>query len=227
MTRKPQTKTDGNLTHDNTKNALTDDEVKALTFQHKKRYQAALAAKKAAAAEFLNVTKLAKAELGDHAVKDIKDLVAIEENENAETDAKVEIERKMRIYRWAGLPIGHQTDMFTPDLRPIAEKAYEEGKNAGLNGEVCQPPHGGGTEAYHEYVRGWHDGQAALASLIKKKDAAEAPLIVTPTDDDGSGDDFDDAADGVEAAEASDGGDWPDDRDVEANAEEREPAEVL
>lgn len=233
--KKAAAKTTGNLTHDNTKNALTDDEIKALTLQHVKKYKAALAAKKAAAAAFLNATKLAKAELGDHAIKDIKDLIAIEENENAEADAKAELERKMRIYRWAGLPMGYQGDMFAPDIRPLAERSYEEGKTAGLAGEACRPPHDAGSEAHQEYVRGWHEGQAALASMIKKKEAVEAPLVAAAADEaDGGADEFDEAADDTaepegeaERAAVDDGAPWPDDADVAAVAAEREPAEAI
>jgi hypothetical protein len=57
---------------------LTDDEQRALFFQHKKNYQRDLAAKKAADAALKNTCKKAKAECGDNAVANIKDAIEFE-----------------------------------------------------------------------------------------------------------------------------------------------------
>lgn len=232
----------GDLEHDTRNEPLTDDEIKALTFMHVKRYRDALAAKKSAAAAFLSATKLAKSELGDTAIADIKQIIAAEDDEDYEAKLQAEVERKARVARWLGLKIGTQEDMFSSSASlPVAEKAYEDGKTAGLKGEVLAPPHGSGTEAYGEYVRGWHDGQAALTSLIKKK---ETPNLIKGDDGEESDTDvFDDAAEGSDLMDsgtseplgegevgASVPGDtevgppqWPDDGDISA----REDAEEI
>lgn len=213
----------GDLQHDNTRNEpLTDDELHALTLQHKKKYEAALAAKKRTAAELLGVTKLIKAELGDTGLKDIKDLIAADSEDDYEEKFQAELERKARLARWAGLSVGAQADLFDfGAVKPgVAERAFEDGKRAGLAGEVCKPPLDGGGEGHNEYVRGWHEGQASNMSLIKKTDAKEAPLIVSTDREDNGVDEFDEAA-SVEDDDIDDR--WPDDRDIES----REPAEAL
>lgn len=141
---------------------LTDDQRQALFFQHRKQYSTLLAAKKAADAALKNACKLAKAELGDDAIDSIKDAILLETPEG-EAELKARIERQMRVARWMGLPVGAQADLFGEDRTPAADKAFADGKRAGLAGETARPPHDPSTEQYRRWLSGHAEGQAVLA----------------------------------------------------------------
>lgn len=216
----------GDLRHDNTRNEpLTDDEIHALTLQHKKKYESALAKKKAADADLKVVCKVLKSDLGDHGLKDIKDMIAAEES-GFDEKFQAELERKARLARWLGMDIGAQADLFDfGAVKPgVAERAYEDGKRAGLAGQECKPPFDGGSEGHQRFVEGWHVGQSHNLSLIKKKEAEEVPLIVNEDRENNGVDELDAAAD---ADDGDEGAPWPDDVAVEAANAEREPAEQL
>jgi hypothetical protein len=162
---------------------LTDDEKRALLIQHKGLYERSLAAKKAADAEFKNVCKKAKAECGKDAVADIKDAIALNEP-GGRAAIEAEIARKHRVARWMGLPVGAQPIMFEEtDRRPAVDIAYDNGKAAGMAGDVCQPPHDPSVPQYQRWMEGWHDGQEILASAFKKLEPLDVPSE-TPNDAD-------------------------------------------
>lgn len=201
---------------------LTDDELHALTLQHKKKYESALAKKKAADADLKNVCKVLKSDLGDSGLKDIKDMIASEED-GFDERFQAELERNARLARWLGLDIGAQADLFSDfgGAKPgVAERAFEDGKRAGLAGEECKPPFNGGSEGHQKYVEGWHKGQADLAGLIKKTEVKEVPLIVGEEQQDNGVDELDAAA---ESGDQDEDDRWPDDDQIE----QREEAETL
>lgn len=115
-------------------------------------------------------------------------------------DDKEMIERRRReqqIAKWLAHPIGTQPDMFEePDRRPIEDKAYEEGKIAGMEGKGCSPPYD--AVPGQKWVEGWHDGLTANRSLFQKKEEPQSPAPTQPEA-------FDDAlpGEGEEAAEAT------------------------
>lgn len=147
---------------------LTEDQRIALTFVHKRAYEAALAVKKKADAELKNVCKLAKAELGADAVDTIKDMIALE-TEEGEKRHKAEIERRLRAAKWMGLSFGAQGGLFdVADMTPAVEKAYANGKRDGLAGNPQNNPHDPSVPQHGEYLRGWHDGQSVLAQGFRK-----------------------------------------------------------
>ena len=84
---------------------LTDAEQQALFFQHKRFYEASLAKKKAADADFRNVCKKAKSELGDFGVLQIKTAVKLESDDGSEK-IQAEMEAMVQAARWLGMPIG-------------------------------------------------------------------------------------------------------------------------
>lgn len=206
---------------------LTDDELHALTLHHKKQYESALATKKKAASSFLEVTKKIKAELGSAGLLDIKDMLSSESEDDFEEKIQSELERKARLARWLGLDVGTQIDLFGESSGvkpPLAERAYEDGKRAGLAGEICKPPFDTGGEGHQKYVEGWHFGQSIKASQIKKTDAKEVPLIVNEDREVSGVDEFDAAATGDE--DEDDETPWPD-SEAESSEDAREPAEAL
>lgn len=147
---------------------LTDDEKRALFFQHKRIYELALAAKKQADSALKNVCKKAKAECGNDAVSDIKDAIAFEGDDGREKFT-AEIERKHRVARWLGLPVGSEPSFFEAvDRAPSEDAAYDEGKRAGMAGEIRRPPHDPSVPQYDRWLTGWSDGQQILASAFNK-----------------------------------------------------------
>ena len=140
--------------------ALTDDERRALTLHHKAKYEAADALVEKAKADRTAIADLAKSDLGKGALADIKDLIL------ASTDKKMKalVERTMRLARLAGLKVGTQTNLF----EPVVDYA-DQGKVAGMEGQVCQPPSTLSAEASQKWIGGWHDGQSVLMGAFKKK----------------------------------------------------------
>lgn len=164
---------------DRKNSALTDDEMRALLFIHKREYEDALAAKKEADAHFKNICKAAKAECGKNAVADIKGLIALESPEG-EAALREEIERQLRIARWAGAPMGTQFQFFEAPS-PAVDQAYENGKVAGFKGETMHPPHAPSVPQYQRWIDGWHEAQAVLGSGFRDK-------LVLPDADEGEDD---------------------------------------
>lgn len=211
----------GNLSHDNTTNELSDDQRHALTASWKGKYAAALAAKKTADANLKNVAKQAKSELGDNALADIKDLIAADEDENYEAKFVAELERRARIARWAGLEVGTQASLFDiGNTAPgLAEKAFNDGKRAGIDGQVLKPPHDAGSEAYNEYVRGWHEGTAIRTTTLREQEEGGNILLRPSENESSEPDELDHAADDGSGSEEV----WQDD---EAIADREKPEEI-
>jgi ribosome modulation factor/uncharacterized protein (UPF0335 family) len=85
--------------------------------------------------------------------------------------------REARVAAWFNHPIGTQPDLFSdePDRTPSVDKAYEDGKIAGMEGRSCEPPTHLGQEQNQSWIRGWGDGQELLAvkGFSPLSDAAE------------------------------------------------------
>jgi hypothetical protein len=153
---------------------LTEDQRIALTFLHKKAYTTALAVKKQADADLKSVARLAKAELGEDGLANIKDMIALE-SEEGEKKLKAQIERQLRVAKWMNVPFGAQGALFDAvDRTPAVDKAYANGKRDGLAGEPQHNPHDPSTAQYKKYLEGWQDGQAVLAQGIRPPTPIEA-----------------------------------------------------
>lgn len=151
---------------------LTDDERASLTFNHKRAYVVALAAKKKTDAALKQVAKLAKAELGDDAVPDIKSIIELE-TEEGEAKLKAEVERRIKVARWMGLPVGVTGNLFDAvDRTPAVDRATAKGKRDGLAGEPCRPNHDPSTPQYTGYMTGYQEGQKIMFAI---KPMAPAP----------------------------------------------------
>jgi hypothetical protein len=158
-------------------NKLTDDELRTLAFQHRDKYAKALAGKKKADADFKNVCKGAKAEMGAGAVEIIKDLIALEDPEG-EATIRAELARRADAMRWAGLPLGTQLAMqlAEPDRTPAVDSARDEGKKMSAEGLPAKPPYDPSTPQYGAFMNGYAEHQAVLASTIGRGNGeAEAP----------------------------------------------------
>lgn len=161
-----------------TKVELTDEQRQALFFQHKRGYQNALAKKKEQDAAFKNACKQARAELGRDVIKSIKLAIDLE-SEGGDEVLRAEIERQLEVARWMNLPFGQQAELFTDvtDPRPATERAFSEGKKAGMEGRPNKPPHAPDVPQYKEWIRGWQEGQAAIFKIGKTPPpGATAPI---------------------------------------------------
>lgn len=181
MGRKKQTdiedslaKTTGGAGLGHNKPQLSDDERRALTLHHKRLYEAADALVEKAKAERTAVADQAKADLGKGTLKDIKDMIAYSD----EKVVKADIERTFRLARWMGLPIGTQLDMIDP---PVDDRAADEGKTAGMAGQLCDPPRHWPPSAHQKWIEAWHQGQAILASAFQKRAQPDAPAQAPAT----------------------------------------------
>lgn len=149
-------------------NGPDDAQMQALFFQHKKTFEARLAAKKKADADFKNACKLAKSELGKSAIDDIKTAIKMDA-EGGEAAVIEDIQAKLRVARWVGAAFGHQFEMFDgPDRTPAVDRAYDAGRRAGLAGEPARPPHDPSTEQYGKWMEGHHVGNEQLARATFK-----------------------------------------------------------
>lgn len=177
---------DGGIGHNS---ELTDDQRQGLTRQHARKYTQLLEAKKEADAAIRNFAKIVKADLGEHGLMMIKLLRQLDTDEG-EQAFRAEMEAKAMAARWAGVPIGAQGNLFDEDRRPIGERAFEEGKAAGLDGKDPKPPYATG-EAHDEWMRGWHEGQKILAQGIGKGPVTADLLRPEGSEDTSSSDEFD------------------------------------
>ncbi len=205
---------------------LTDDQLQALTRQHAQKRTRLLDAEKKAKAERMNFDKLIKSELGPKGLANIK-LLELLSTPEGEAEVVAEMERQVRIARWAGLVIGTQGDLFGTDRRTAEEKAAEAGKRAGLSGESGQPPSGYSGEAHNAWMDGWREGQAVLASGFMK--GASDSELLRPEADPQVPDPFNDAADGDFGDDGYRPGDEVDvagEQDFEVPAFLKEPAEA-
>jgi ribosome modulation factor len=153
---------------------MSDDQRAKLTFQLKGKYERVLAAKKAADKALKDVGKEIKADLGKGGLQDIKDMIRLAEPEG-EQELKDAMERRARVMRWLGMDVGHQSDMFADtDRRPITEKAFAEGKKAGLAGETHKNPYHQTNDGHQAWNDGYVEGQGVILARMKPLDAAAA-----------------------------------------------------
>lgn len=165
---------------------LTEEQSQALFFHHRRLYKDALAKKKKADADFKNTCKRAKAEKVDPRM--IKFSIDLEDDDG--TLATEQADRE-RVAAWMGLSLGGQADMF--DRTPAVDRAFDEGKRAGMEGKDCSPPYEPGGEVGQAWLRGWHEGQRVLVSTLDMFKSADAPELIKRESDDHETDDFDDA----------------------------------
>lgn len=156
-------------------NKLSDADLQALTIQWKGKFERARAAKKKADADFKNVCKQAKAELGKDAVADIKDMIAFDDKAG-EVAVRNEIARQAKVMRWAGLPLGAQLELqlAEPDRTPSVDRAFDEGKRASMENKPAKPEYAPETEQYRSYMAGYQEDQDRRAGTIGRGKTEEA-----------------------------------------------------
>lgn len=174
---------------------LSDDQQRALFVHHLTKIEALKKEVASISGTLRAAYKIAKAE--GYAKKDID--FAIRLRTIDDTEVIEERRREQKLAQWINHPLGTQPDLFNHgdglDRTPDVDRAFEDGKLAGLEGKVCQPPHHFQTEQSDHWVRGWHEGQK-LMILDKIK---EGPVLIKAADSNqGSFDDVLPEADGFE-----------------------------
>ncbi|HEY1980725.1 MAG TPA: hypothetical protein VGH13_11610 [Xanthobacteraceae bacterium] len=152
--------------------SLSDDEKRALTLHHKRKYETADALVEKAKADRTAVADLAKSDLGKGALADIKDMILADNPKKM----KGVLERAQRLARWAGLKVGSQPQLF----EQAQVDNFENGKTAGMSGDTCEPPKNLAQDAQQLWINGWHEGQTVLMAAFKKKRPTEAPDSAVP-----------------------------------------------
>jgi hypothetical protein len=158
---------------------MSEADRKVLFFINRQAYLKAMEAKKLADAAVKNVGKQIKSDLGPNGLIQIKEYERARTPEG-EAAIKAEMEAKRQSWRWAGMPVDTQADMFT-DLAPLDERAFEEGETAGLEGETYANPYDENSHHGKQFEAGWKAGQAKLFEGIKKKEVdakAEANELI-------------------------------------------------
>lgn len=158
-------------------NILTEDQQRAVFFNHLKLFKHAETAiteieveLRAAKAELKNVKKLIQGE--GTKLTDIDTALRLEDG--GEKVLKGEIESQIKVAKWLGLPMG-QSDLFGEDRRPAVDKAFEEGKIAGMKGVSRKPPYDPSVPQHQRWLEGYAEGQAILTKKFKPKETTDTP----------------------------------------------------
>lgn len=138
---------------------LSDAERQALHFKHVSEYQRELAAKKTADANLKNTAKRIKAEGGS--VRAVKLSIELATPEG-ETAFRARMAEEAEVAAWNG--VGIQVDMFADERQPAEDRAFEEGRRAGLKGEPNKPPYDTSVPQHQKWLAGYGEGNAVLAS---------------------------------------------------------------
>lgn len=138
---------------------LNDAERQALHFRHVKEYEGALAVKKKGDADLKNCAKRIKAEGGS--VKAIKLSIELATPEG-ESAFRARLAEQQEVAAWNG--VGIQVDMFADERQPAEDRAFEEGKRAGMKGEDRKPPYDPSVPQHQKWLEGYGEGNAVLAS---------------------------------------------------------------
>lgn len=170
--------------HDNlAKEPLTDEQRQVLTDSWSREYGRALTRKKTADADLKNVCTKAKSE--GVLLKEMKDYLACE-TEEGQAKLRVDAERITRIARWRNFALGHQFALFEEEGGGDS-RSFTLGKETGMAGNPMVVP----TDcARDEFIRGWHEGQAAkIMSGIAEQPTPQEPdtaySLARPRPDDG------------------------------------------
>lgn len=171
---------------------LTEEQRQVLFFQHKAKYERLLSVKKKADADLRNTCKVAKSELGEHAVDLIKLAIKLGDEDEGAAEFQRRLDAEAEVARWMGLPLGSQGSLFQPDRRPAEEREFENGKRVGLAGGDAKLPDrlAASSKEGQAYMKGHAAGQDINFAKIKE---LGSPLLrgsaPETANDDGEGDD--------------------------------------
>jgi ribosome modulation factor len=74
-----------------------------------------------------------------------------------------EVQDRLQVALWVGHPMGRQLEMFQdPDRTPAVDRAFEDGKTAGLEGRVRKPPYSPELPQHEQWMQGWYAGNKIM-----------------------------------------------------------------
>ena len=175
---------------------LTENQERALFFDHLKKIEASEEELKKMKASHARLFKAAKAD--GYLKKDIEFAMRLRADSSDGEEMVEERRREMRIAKWLQHPVGTQMDMFDKDRTTAVEKAFELGKNAGMEGQTCISPYDASGKQSEAWIKGWHEGQEAIFAIKKKKADEESPIIQAAEQSDAGDEDINDAIAGAD-----------------------------
>lgn len=150
---------------------LSDDQRKALLFLNMKPIRALKLEMASVSGKLRAAYKTAKSD--GFTKQDIDFAFALENDKDDQVAERRRREQQLAL--WMQHPIGEQPDMFDqqPDRTPLSDRAFAQGKTAGMEGKPMASPYDVGLEAGQRWIEGWHAGQAAIFDIQKLRDAGE------------------------------------------------------
>jgi hypothetical protein len=156
-----KTKTPDRVVGKDHNSKLTDEQRTALLLQACKQIEAKQTEMATINAAIRNLRKTAKAD----GISPAELNFALHLRKADPDEATALFRQQVQIAKWLSHPIGKQAELFDADRTPIEDRAFEEGKIAGLEGLTAKPPYD--AVAGQKWMDGWHAGQAVLAGGIK------------------------------------------------------------
>lgn len=105
--------------------------------------------------------------------KDIEFAQSLEEKDVGQVIA--DFEKKIRIAKLFGHRIGRQMNLLNGDGATETDRAYEEGRLAGMLRKANLNPYAAGSEGYDAWQRGNNDGHAFINQDLKAAISPESP----------------------------------------------------
>ncbi len=93
----------------------------------------------------------------------------------SDTDVRKLMETQAEVLRFLGNPLAVQADFFDADRTPAVDRAFEEGKTAGMEGKRRESPHDASTPQGQRWLDGWSEGQGIVAAGFKPIQAKGMP----------------------------------------------------
>jgi ribosome modulation factor len=166
---------------------LTEAEREALLFHHLRHIKTAKEELEEARSEYNRLRKLAKAD--GFKLRNVDFAMKCWEAEDEQTIAD-DLREQAQIAMWFNLPLNFQGNLFDADRTPADERAFADGKRAGLQGKSCEAPRDLSQQNSQKWIAGWHEGQRMmrddLQAAIEKANAAKVD-----EDEDGEEEDSD------------------------------------
>lgn len=144
-------------------NDLTDEQKTALLLQHIGQIEREQKEQARITANIRNIRKKAKAD--GFSPEEVNYALFLRKTDP--DTAVAAFGMQARIAKWLAHPVGFQADLLGDgiDRTPSVEKAFSEGRVAGMAGDTCTVPekYGPGSEQGQRWMAGWHEGQAVLS----------------------------------------------------------------
>lgn len=150
-----------------TQEQITEDQLKVLFFQYKRKLKPLLVAEANAKDAVRKLYEQAKKE---GVTKKELELAIKLESDEGEEKIGAEVSRTLRIARWMGATLGTQLEMFE---QSSAEKDFEDGKRAALDDQIRKPPAHLSQAAEQRWLAGYAEG---VTQVNKTRESGFKPL---------------------------------------------------